>query len=70
MTEVAYRTVLMDRTDLRTALASMERSLNDLRDAMIDRRDLDYRLVGFAAEVEIIAADARAALALTEGEYP
>ena len=39
MTEVEYRTVLMDRTDLRATLADMERSLNNLRDASdADRR--------------------------------
>lgn len=65
-TEVNYRTVLMDRTDLRAALEDIERRLNTIRDTMIDDRDFYSGLVGFAADLEGVAASARQALALTD----
>lgn len=70
MTEVNYRTALMDREDLHIAISGIERRLNDLRDAMIDSRDLSDSLVGFAAESETIAATAREVLALNDNKHP
>lgn len=73
MSEVAYRTVLMDRTDLRASVESIERRLNEVRDMMLDDREADIThqmIVGYALHIEGIAASARKVLDLTNNNYP
>lgn len=73
MSEVAYRTVLMDRTDLRASVESIEHRLNEVRDMMLDDREADITyqmIVGYALHIEGIAASARKVLDLTRNEYP
>ena len=73
MSDVAYRTVLMDRTDLRTSIESIEHRLNEVRDMMLDDREdaITYQMiVGYALHIEGIAASARKVLDLTRNDYP
>lgn len=70
MIEVNYRTVLMDRTDLRDALEQIERGLNELRDTMIEDREHYDGLLDFALDLERISAHARRVLDLTAAEIP
>lgn len=67
--EVAYRTVLMDRTDLRAILKDIERRLNEIRDTMIEDREHYDGLIGFAGDIESIAVRARKVLDLTDNEH-
>ena len=67
MSEVNYRTVLMDRTDLRDALKQIERGINELRDTMIEDREHYDGLLDFAIDLERISVHARKVLDLTGG---
>jgi ABC-type transporter Mla subunit MlaD len=64
----ALRSAAAREAALVEALEWAETSLNEIRDTMLDDRDHYADLVDFAADVEGVAARARAELAAAKGE--